>query len=206
MASGSPPWPKILNSDGYPRRGRSEIPIVTVSRHPVVTDNRGIGSRFSSQVAISPVTGLKCEVAGYNNFLSGDTSNISVPGSLDTVAVALDVIAIGAVLVLTTLSLILSRGLNGTGLRRGFALTAVAGFVQIIGSSTQFAVDLGFTSSRLPTNIFSGIQVLFLVLLALAVQSFFPVWFKSFKGDNNSSNQPREDPHSPRGSAQPTPS
>jgi hypothetical protein len=126
-------------------------------------------------------------VKGYNNFLSRTALNISVPGSLDTVAVALDVIAIGAVLVLTTLSLILSRGLNGTGLRRGFTLTAVAGFVQIIGSSTQFAVDLGFTSSRLPTNIFSGIQVLFLVLLALAVQSFFPVWFKSFKADPNPS-------------------
>src|SRR5437016_8294712 len=142
---------------------------------------------------------LRRKVAGYNNFLSGDSFNISVPGSLDTVAVALDVIAIGAVLVLTTLSLILSRGLNGTGLRRGFALTAVAGFVQIIGSATQFAVDLGFTSSRLPTNIFSGIQVLFLVLLALAVQSFFPVWFKSFKGDSNSPAQPREDPHSSHG-------
>jgi len=136
--------------------------------------------------------------------LSGTSFNISVPGSLDTVAVALDVIAIGAVLVLTTLSLILSRGLNGTGLRRGFALTAVAGFVQIIGSATQFAVDLGFTSSRLPTNIFSGIQVLFLVLLALAVQSFFPVWFKSFKGDSNSPSQPREDPHSSHGPVPPT--
>jgi hypothetical protein len=149
-------------------------------------------------------SGLRCKVAGYNNFLSGTSFNISVPGSLDTVAVALDVIAIGAVLVLTTLSLILSRGLNGTGLRRGFALTAVAGFVQIIGSATQFAVDLGFTSSRLPPNIFSGIQVLFLVLLALAVQSFFPVWFKSFKGDNNPPNQPREDPHSSHGPVSPT--
>ena len=143
-------------------------------------------------------------VAGYNNFLSGTPFNISVPVSLDTIAVALDVIAIGAVLVLTTLSLILSRGLNGTGLRRGFALTAVAGFVQIIGSSTQFAVDLGFTSSRLPPNIFSGIQVLFLVLLALAVQSFFPVWFKSFKGDSNSPGESREDPHSSHGPGPPT--
>jgi hypothetical protein len=123
---------------------------------------------------------------------------------LDTVAVALDVIAIGAVLVLTTLSLILSRGLNGTGLKRGFALTAVAGFVQIIGSSTQFAVDLGFTSSRLPTNIFSGIQVLFLVLLALAVQSFFPVWFKSFKSDPNPPSQSREDSHFSRGPTPPS--
>ncbi len=120
---------------------------------------------------------------------------------MDIVAVALDVIAIGAVLVLTTLSLILSRGLNGTGLRRVFALTAVAGFVQIVGSSTQFAVDLGFTSSRLPANIFSGIQVLFLVLLALAVQSFFPVWFKSFKGDGTTGGQSRDDPRSSYGSA-----
>jgi hypothetical protein len=119
---------------------------------------------------------------------------------LDTVAVALDVIAIGAVLVLTTLSLILSRGLNGTGLRRGFALTALAGIVQLIGSSTQFALDLGFSISRLPANIFAGIQVLFLVLLALAVQSFFPVWFKSFKsGANDPAGQPREDPHSSHG-------
>ncbi|OLD13017.1 MAG: hypothetical protein AUI93_01945 [Crenarchaeota archaeon 13_1_40CM_3_52_10] len=149
-------------------------------------------------------SGPPCTTTGYNNFLSGTSFNISVPRSLDTVAVALDVIAIGAVLVLTTLSLILSRGLNGTGLRRGFALTAVAGFVQIIGSATQFAVDLGFTSSRLPTNIFSGIQVLFLVLLALAMQSFFPVWFKSFKSDNNPSSQPREDPHSSHGPVPPT--
>src|SRR5438093_10491701 len=111
---------------------------------------------------------LRRKVAGYNNFLSGDSFNISVPGSLDTVAVALDVIAIGAVLVLTTLSLILSRGLNGTGLRRGFALTAVAGFVHIIGSATQLAVDLGVTSARLPTNILSRLEVLLLVLLALA--------------------------------------
>src|SRR2546421_12213300 len=108
---------------------------------------------------------LRRKVAGYNNFLSGDSFNISVPGSLDTIAVALDVIAIGAVLVLTTLSLILSRGLNGTGLRRGFALTAVAGFVQIKGSATQFAGGLRFTKSRLPTNIFSRSQILFLVLL-----------------------------------------
>ncbi len=64
-------------------------------------------------------------VAGYNNFLSGTPFNTSVPVSLDTIAVALDVIAIGAVLVLTTLSLILSRGLNGTGLRRGFALKRI---------------------------------------------------------------------------------
>jgi len=154
-------------------------------------------------LSISLDSGLRCKIAGYNNFLSGTSFNIPVPGSLDTVAVALDVIAIGAVLVLTTLSLILSRGLNGTGLRRGFALTAVAGFVQIIGSATQFAVDLGFTSSRLPPNIFSGIQVLFLVLLALAVQSFFPVWFKSFKGDSNAPNQPREDPRSSHGSVSP---
>lgn len=107
-------------------------------------------------------------------------------------------------LVLTTLSLILSRGLNGTGLRRGFALTAVAGFVQIVGSSTQFAVDLGFTSSRLPANIFEGIQVLFLVLLALAVQSFFPVWFKSFKGDNNPAGQAKDDSRSSYGSESPS--
>src|SRR5436309_13878376 len=93
---------------------------------------------------------LRRKVAGYNNFLSGTSFNISVPGSLDTVAVALDVIAIGAVPVLTTLSLILSRGLNGTGQRRDFALTAAAGTVQIIVSPNQFAEDLGFTSSRLP--------------------------------------------------------
>ncbi|HZY47736.1 MAG TPA: hypothetical protein VFE96_08080 [Candidatus Bathyarchaeia archaeon] len=118
---------------------------------------------------------------------------------MDTLAVALDVIAIGAVLVLTTLSLILTRGLNGTGLRRGFALTAIAGIVQLVGSATEFAVDLGFTSSRLPANTFAGIQVLFLVLLALAMQSFFPVWFKSFKGDNSPAAQPHEDPHSSHG-------
>src|SRR5437899_11849128 len=95
-------------------------------------------------------SGLRGKVAGYNNFLSGTSFNISVPGSLDTVAVALDVIAIGAVLVLTTLSLILSRGLNGTGLRRGFAVTAVASFVQIMATATQFAVDPCLTGSRLP--------------------------------------------------------
>src|SRR5207244_12309822 len=119
-----------------------------------------------------------------------DSFNISVPGSLDTVVFALDVLSIGAVLVLSTLSLILSRGLKCTGLRMGFALTAVAGFVQIIGSATQFAVDLGFTSSRLPPNIFSGIQVLFPVPLALASQTFFPAWFTSFPGDNKPTNPP----------------
>src|SRR5256712_4350136 len=162
-----------------------------------------IRSSFRCQLPIPLDAGPTGKVGGYNMFVSGTSFNIRVAGSLDTIGVALDVIAIGAVLVLTTLSLILSRGLNGTGLKRGFALTAVAGFVQIIGSATQFAVDLGFTSSRLPPNIFSGIQVLFLVLLALAVQSFFPVWFKSFKGDSNAPNQPREDPRSSHGSVSP---
>ncbi len=125
--------------------------------------------------------------------------------SLDTVAIALDVVAIGAVLVFTCLSLILSRGLSGTGLRRGFVLAAIAGFVQISGTSTQFAVDLGFTSSRLSPTIFSGVQVLFLVLMALAVQSFFPVWFRSFKNDNNPPSQSRQEAGFPQGSPPPSP-
>lgn len=123
--------------------------------------------------------------------------------SLDAVAIALDVVAIGAVLVFTSLCLILSRGLFGTGLRRGFVLAAVAGFVQLIGTSTQFAVDLGFDSSRLPATVFSGVQVLFLVLMALAVQSFFPVWFRSFRGENVTPNQRREDGGFTQGPAPP---
>ena len=125
--------------------------------------------------------------------------------SLDAVAIALDVVAIGAVLVFTSLCLILSRGLFGTGLRRGFVLAAVAGFVQLIGTSTQFAVDLGFDASRLPATVFSGVQVLFLVLMALAVQSFFPVWFRSFRNENITPNQPREDAGFQHGPAQPGP-
>lgn len=123
---------------------------------------------------------------------------------MDTVAIALDVVAIGAVLVFTCLCLILSRGLMGTGLRRGFVLAAIAGFVQISGNAIQFAVDLGFTSSRLPAATFSGIQVLFLVLMALAVQSFFPVWFKSFKNENNPQGQSREEAGFSPGSTAPS--
>jgi hypothetical protein len=124
---------------------------------------------------------------------------------LDAIAIALDVVAIGAVLVFTSLCLILSRGLFGTGLRRGFVLAAVAGFVQLIGTSTQFAVDLGFDASRLPATVFSGVQVLFLVLMALAVQSFFPVWFRSFRGETVTPGQPREDAGFPQGPAPPGP-
>ena len=124
--------------------------------------------------------------------------------SLDAVAIALDVVALGAVLVFTSLCLILSRGLFGTGLRRGFVLAAVAGFVQLIGTSTQFAVDLGFDASRLPTTVFSGVQVLFLVLMALAVQSFFPVWFRSFRNENITPSQ-REDAGFQHGPATPGP-
>ena len=113
--------------------------------------------------------------------------------SLDPVAIALDVVAIGAVLVFTSLCLILSRGLFGSGLRRGFVLAAIAGFVQLIGTSTQFAVDLGFDASRIPANLLSAVDVLFLVLMALAVQSFFPVWFRSFRNENVTPSQPRED-------------
>ncbi len=125
--------------------------------------------------------------------------------SLDAVAIALDVVALGAVLVFTSLCLILSRGLFGSGLRRGFVLAAIAGFVQLIGTSTQFAVDLGFDASRLPATVFSGVQVLFLVLMALAVQSFFPVWFRSFRGENATPSQPREDAGFPQGPAPPGP-
>src|SRR6266702_7935993 len=39
LASGSPPWPKILSSDRLRRQGIFEIRIVTPSHHPLVTDN-----------------------------------------------------------------------------------------------------------------------------------------------------------------------
>src|SRR5947209_7548624 len=39
LASGSPPWPKILSSDGYHRQESFEIHIVTASHHSLVTDN-----------------------------------------------------------------------------------------------------------------------------------------------------------------------
>jgi len=114
---------------------------------------------------------------------------------LDTVAIAFDVLALGAVLVFTCLCLILSRGLYGSGLRRGFVIAAVAGFVQVSGTSMQFVVDLGFVGSRIPATIFSGVQVLFLVLMAFAVQSFFPEWFKSFRKEPNPPPHSREEPH-----------
>jgi len=125
--------------------------------------------------------------------------------SLDTVAIAFDVLALGAVLVFTCLCLILSRGLSGSGLRRGFVIAAVAGFVQVTGSSMQFIVDLGFVGSRLPTTVFSGVQVLFLILMAFAVQSFFPEWFKSFRKEPNPSHS-REEPHFQQPSPTPSPS
>ena len=113
--------------------------------------------------------------------------------SLDTVAIAFDVLALGAVLVFTCLCLILSRGLYGSGLRRGFVIAAIAGFVQVTGTAMQFVVDLGFLASRLPATVFSGVQVLFLILMAVAVQSFFPEWFKSFRKEPNPPSQSREE-------------
>src|SRR5947209_16626919 len=66
LASGSPPWPKILSSDGYLRQESFEIHIVTASHHSLVTDQPLTRSRFPGSFSISLDSRLRCTVAAYN--------------------------------------------------------------------------------------------------------------------------------------------
>lgn len=103
------------------------------------------------------------------------------PSLTDPVQIVFDLVALGAFVVFTWLCLALARSMKGSGLKRGFSFASVAGLVHIAGNSLTVAGDFGLVGSDLPLLSFSLIQALFAVLLALAVQSFFPAWYKAFK-------------------------
>jgi hypothetical protein len=100
---------------------------------------------------------------------------------VDALVVTLDLIAVVAVLAFAFLCLTLSRGLQGSALRRGFTFAGLAGLVHVVGNLLQVAGDFGLVASEFPPVVFSGIQAVFFVMLALAVRSFFPVWYRAFK-------------------------
>jgi len=58
---------------------------------------------------------------------------------LDALAVGLDLVAVVAVLAFTAFCLTLSPVLQGSALKRGFTLAALAGLVHIVGSLLQVA-------------------------------------------------------------------
>lgn len=93
----------------------------------------------------------------------------------------LDLVAVVAVLAFSSLCLTLSRGLQGSALRRGFTFAGVAGLVHVAANLLQVAGDFGLVASEVPPVVFSGIQAVFFVIMALAVRSFFPIWFRAFK-------------------------
>jgi hypothetical protein len=99
----------------------------------------------------------------------------------DALVLTLDLIAVVAVLAFASLCLTLSRGLQGSGLRRGFTFAGLAGLVHVAGNVSQVAGDFGLVASEVPPVVFSGIQAVFFVMMALAVRSFFPVWYRAFK-------------------------
>ncbi len=99
----------------------------------------------------------------------------------DMLVVSLDLIAVFAVLAFATLCLALSRGLHGSALRRGFTFAGIAGAIHVVGNLLQVAGDFGFVASEVPPVVFSAIQAVFFVMMALAVRSFFPAWYKNFK-------------------------
>ncbi len=84
-------------------------------------------------------------------------------------------------MIFTGLSFTLTRSLKGSALRRGFSFAALAGLVHLAGNALTVLGDFGAITSALPLLAFSLIQALFAVLLALAVQSFFPSWYRAFK-------------------------
>jgi hypothetical protein len=94
---------------------------------------------------------------------------------------AFDLVALGAFMIFTALTFTLARSMKGSGIRRGFSFAGIAGLVHIIGNFLTLAGDFGLVGSALPLLAFSLIQALFAVLLALAVQSFFPSWYRAFK-------------------------
>ena len=95
--------------------------------------------------------------------------------------ITLDLVAVVAVSAFASLCLTLSRGLQGSALRRGFTFAGLAGLVHVAGNILQVAGDFGLVASEVPPAVFSGIQAVFFVILALAVRSFFPVWYGAFK-------------------------
>ena len=99
----------------------------------------------------------------------------------DSLQITLDLVALGAVIVFTGLSFRLASSLKGSTLRRGFFLASLAGLVHTSGNLLTVAGDFGIVASDLPTLVFSLIQASFMILLALAVQSFFPAWYRAFK-------------------------
>jgi hypothetical protein len=99
----------------------------------------------------------------------------------DALVVTLDLIAVVAVLSFASLCLTLSRGLQGSALKRGFMFAGLAGLVHVVANMLQIAGDFGLVASEVPPVVFSGIQAVFFVILALAVRSFFPVWYRAFK-------------------------
>lgn len=101
----------------------------------------------------------------------------------DPVQITFDLVALGAFVIFTTLSFALAKSMKGSGLRRGFSFAGIAGLVHLIGNSFNVIGDFGLVGSALPLLAFSLIQALFAVLLAIAVQSFFPAWYRAFKKD-----------------------
>ncbi len=95
--------------------------------------------------------------------------------------IALDLIAVVAVFAFAALCLALSQGLKGSALKRGFTFAGLAGLVHVVGNALQIAGDLGLVASEIPPVVFSAIQAVFFVMMALAVRSFFPVWYPAFK-------------------------
>ncbi len=129
-----------------------------------------------------PVRG--CPTGGWQVTIpSLNTDPATSAGSLlsGTVGTVLDLVAVVAVLAFTSLSVTLARNLKGTALRRGFTLAGLAGLVHLTANLLQVAGDFGLVASEVPPLVFSSIQVVFMVMMALAVQSFFPVWYKAFK-------------------------
>jgi len=108
----------------------------------------------------------------------------------DPVQIALDVLALVAFIVFAALSMTLAKSMKGSALRRGFSLASLAGVVHIVGNLLNVMGDFGLVSSSIPLVAFSVIQALFAILLALAVQSFFPSWYKAFKKSSGNSPLP----------------
>jgi hypothetical protein len=99
----------------------------------------------------------------------------------DPVQIAFDIVALIAFVVFTALSLTLAGSMKGSALKRGFLFASMAGLVHISGNILTVVGDFGLVGSALPLLAFSLIQAMFAVLLALAVQSFFPSWYRAFK-------------------------
>jgi len=88
-------------------------------------------------------------------------------------------------MIFTVLTFTLAKSMKGSGLKRGFSFAGIAGLVHLIGNSLTVMGDFGVVGSALPLLAFSLIQALFAILLALAVQSFFPSWYRAFKKSAN---------------------